>query len=43
MESEWESGFCILIRHPCPLVFGQALIESLEKSADLVFIATGTR
>jgi len=41
VESEWESGFCILIRHPCPLVFGQTLIESLEESDDLVFITTG--
>ena len=43
MESEWESGFCILIGHPCPLIFGQAIIESLEESADLAFITTGAR
>jgi hypothetical protein len=43
MKSEWESGLCIFIGHPCPLVFGQTLIESLEESADLVFIPTSTR
>ena len=43
VESKRESGFRILVRHPCPLVFGQTLIESPEESADLIFIATGTR
>jgi len=43
VESERESGFWIPIRHPCPLIFGKTLVESLEESADLVFIATSTR
>jgi len=43
VESEWEFGLYILIGHPCPLVFAQTLIESLEESADLVFIPTSTR
>ena len=43
VESEWESGLHVLIGHPCPLAFGQALIESLKELADLVFVATGAR
>jgi len=26
VKSERESGFRIFIRHPCPLIFGKALI-----------------
>ena len=43
VESEWESSLCILIGHPCLLVFGQTLVESLEELANLVFIPTSTR
>jgi len=43
VKSKQESGFWILVRHPCPLIFGKALIESLEELADVVFIATSTR
>jgi len=43
MESEWESGFWIFIRHPCSLIFGKAIIQGLEELANLVFIAAGAR
>ena len=43
MKSQGKSGVWILIRHPCPLFFGQTLIKSLKESADLIFIASGAR
>jgi len=43
MEGEWESSFWIFIRHPCSLIFGEAIIQGFEESADLVFIAAGAR
>jgi hypothetical protein len=43
VEGERKPGFWIFIRHPCALIFGEAIIQSLNESADLVFITTGTR
>jgi len=40
MEGKREFGFWIFIRHPCPLIFGETIIQSVEESTDLVFITT---
>ena len=43
MEGVWESSFWIFIRHPSSLIFGEAIIQGLEESADLVFVVAGAR
>jgi hypothetical protein len=42
MESEWESGLWIFIRHLGSLIFGKATIQCLKKSAGLVLVYIGT-
>ena len=43
MKSQGKSGVWIFIRHPCSLFSGQALVQSLKESANLVFVTTSAR
>jgi len=43
MEKEGESGVLVDIGHPSPMLTREATAESLEESADLVFICFSPR